>query len=81
MNNKEKYNLNEAALTFIIEFESGIESGVSYTNRNIVKEFKNSIYYDEIVESYYSTAMQKAIWWGIKRSGKWNILKGQYIKI
>lgn len=77
----EKYNLNEETYNFILEFEKIVEQGKIYSNSELVTLFKSSSYYNDIVQSYYRTAIQKSIWWAVKRSNNWTMDKGRYTKL
>ena len=66
----EKYNLNEEASNFLLEFEKGVERGTAVTNRELVKLFEESTYYNDVVLFYHKTAVSKSIWWAVKRSNK-----------
>ncbi|MFZ0447574.1 MAG: hypothetical protein WAM95_23635 [Bacillus sp. (in: firmicutes)] len=77
----EKYNLNEEASNFLLEFEMGVERGTAVTNRELVKLFKESTFYNDVVRSYYKTAVSKSIWWAVKRSNKWKMERGRYTKL
>lgn len=77
----EKYNLNEETLNFILDFEKRVEKGRVFTNKELVKLFESSSFYNEVVQSYYKTAIQKAIWWAVKRSNNWFMERGKYTKL
>ena len=77
----EKYNLNEEASNFLLEFEKGVERGTAVTNRELVKLFEESTFYNDVVRSYYKTAVSKSIWWAVKRSNKWKMERGRYTKL
>ena len=77
----EKYNLNEETSNFLLEFEKGVERGTAVTNRELVKLFEESTLYNDIVQSYYKTAVSKSIWWAVKRSNKWKMERGRYTKL
>ncbi|ANY72882.1 hypothetical protein BBD41_09935 [Paenibacillus ihbetae] len=77
----EKYNLNEETFNFILDIERKIEKGKVYTNRELVQLFESSSFYNDVVQSYYRTAMQKSIWWAVKRSNSWLIERGKYTKL
>ncbi|UTI44519.1 hypothetical protein [Niallia sp. RD1] len=77
----EKYNLNEETLNFILDFEKRVEKGRVFTNKELVKLFESSSFYNEVVQSYYKTAIQKSIWWAVKRSNNWFMERGEYTKL
>ncbi|WP_342541483.1 hypothetical protein MHI39_23760 [Heyndrickxia sp. FSL K6-6286] len=77
----EKYNLNEETLNFILDFEKKVEKGRVFTNKELVKLFESSSFYNEVVQSYYKTAIQKSIWWAVKRSNNWLMERGKYTKL
>lgn len=77
----EKYNLNEETFRFILEFEKKVEKGKIYSNKEIVILFTSSRFYEDAVQSYYKTAIQKSIWWAVKRSGNWLMERGKYTKL
>jgi hypothetical protein len=76
----EKYNLNEETFNFIHDFEKKVKEDEIYTNKELVKQFESSSFYKVVVKSYYKTAIQKAIWWAVKRSNNWMMERGKYIK-
>ncbi|MEQ2527718.1 hypothetical protein WMO40_13485 [Bacillaceae bacterium CLA-AA-H227] len=77
----EKFNLNEETLNFILDFEKKVEKGRVFTNKEMVKLFESSSFYNEVVQSYYKTAIQKSIWWAVKRSNNWLMERGKYTKM
>lgn len=77
----EKYNLNEETFSFILEFEKKEEKGNIYSNKEFVTLFKSSRFYKDVVQSYYKTAIQKSIWWAVKRSGNWLMERGKYTRL
>jgi hypothetical protein len=77
----EKFNLNEETLNFILDFEKRVEKGRVFTNKELVKLFESSSFYNEVVNSYYKTAIQKSIWWAVKRSNSWFMKRGKYTKL
>jgi hypothetical protein len=77
----EKFNLNEETLNFILDFEKKVEKGRVFTNKELVKLFESSSFYNEVVQSYYKTAIQKSIWWAVKRSNNWLMERGKYTKL
>jgi hypothetical protein len=72
------YNLNEETLNFVLAFEKSVPSGKVFSNKELVELFNKSTYYNEVIKEYYSTAVSKAIWWAVKRSGSWMINRGSY---
>lgn len=75
----EKYSLNAESLNFIIEFEESVPKGREYTNRQLVELFKNSPYHKSVFDTYIPTAINKSIWYAIKRSRNWKLTqKGVY---
>lgn len=81
MEKVEKYNLNEETLNFILVFEKKVEKDGIYTNKELVKVFESSSFYNEVVQTYYQTAIQKSIWWAVKRSNNWLMERGKYTKL
>ncbi|MFD2215311.1 hypothetical protein [Metabacillus endolithicus] len=77
----EKFNLNEETLNFILDFEKKVEKGRVFTNKELVMLFESSSFYNEVVQSYYKTAIQKSIWWAVKRSNNWLMERGKYTKL
>ena len=77
----EKYNLNEETFRFILEFEKKVEKGKIYSNKEFVILFTSSRFYKDAVRSYYKTAIQKSIWWAVKRSGNWLMERGKYTRL
>lgn len=77
----EKYNLNEETLNFVLDFEKKVEKGRVFTNKELVQLFEVSSFFNEVVHSYYRTAIQKSIWWAIKRSNNWLMEGGRYTKL
>ncbi|WP_248138637.1 hypothetical protein [Bacillus infantis] len=77
----EKFNLNEETLNFILDFEKRVEKGRVFTNKELVKMFESSSFYNEVVHSYYKTAIQKSIWWAVKRNNNWVMKRGEYTKL
>ncbi|MDQ0246517.1 hypothetical protein J2S09_004121 [Bacillus fengqiuensis] len=77
----EKYNLNEETLNFILDFEKRVEKGKICTNKELVELFESSTFYNDVVQSYYKTAIQKSIWWAVKRSNNWLMERGKYTKL
>ncbi|MBP1949351.1 hypothetical protein [Virgibacillus litoralis] len=75
-----KYNLNEETLNFILAFEKSVPSGKVFSNKELVELFNKSTFYNEVIKEYYSTAVSKAIWWAVKRSGSWEMDRGIYTK-
>jgi hypothetical protein len=80
MEKTNKYNLNEESLNFILSFEKSVSSGKSFSNKDLVEIFNKSNFYNEVINTYYKTATTKSIWWAVKRSGRWKMDKGIYIK-
>ena len=76
----EKYSLNEEALRFILDFERNVPNGAVFTNTELEEKFKQSTYHHQEFESYIPTAINKALWYAVKRSGNWDMKKGFYQK-
>lgn len=76
----EKYSLNEETLKFILNFENSVVDRAVFTNAELVEKFKQSTFYHQEFETYISTALNKAIWYAVKRSGNWEINRGVYQK-
>lgn len=76
----EKISLNEETLRFILDFEKNVPDGAIFTNTDLVEEFKQSSFFHQEFETYIPTAISKAIWFGIKRSGNWDMKRGVYKK-
>ncbi|MFD2657937.1 hypothetical protein [Gracilibacillus thailandensis] len=81
MQKKIKYNLNEESLNFILLFEKSVSSGKVFSKKELVELFIESSFYDDVINTYYETAIYKAIWWAVKRSGSWKMNRGSYTKI
>ncbi|WHX42826.1 hypothetical protein QNH36_03255 [Mesobacillus sp. AQ2] len=77
----EKYNLNEQTLNFVRGLEKKVEKNRVFTNKELVTLFESSSFYNKEVQSYYKTAMQKSIWWAVKRSNTWLMERGRYTKL
>lgn len=77
----EKYNLNQEKLNFILDLENKVNKSRVFTNKELVQRFEASSFFNEVVHSYYRTAIQKSIWWAVKKSGKWHMERGSYTKL
>jgi hypothetical protein len=77
----EKYNLNQQTLNFVLDFEKKVEKSRVFTNKELVKLFESSSFYNKEVQLYYKTAIQKSIWWAVKRSNNWLMERGRYTKL
>ena len=78
----ERYSLNAETLNFIIDFEKAVPQGKQYTNKELVKLFRDSTFHKPIFDTYIKNAINKSIWYAIKRSGNWSLTKkGVYTKI
>ncbi|MFJ8513808.1 hypothetical protein [Lysinibacillus xylanilyticus] len=79
---EEKYSLNAETLKYIIEFEKNVSIGEEYSNKKLVELFKSSMYHKPVFDTYIENAINKSIWYAVKRSGKWALVKkGIYSKI
>lgn len=77
---KEKYSLNAETLNFITEFEKTVESGKVYTTQELVDLFEKSPFNKEQFDTY-KKPKNNSIWYALKRSGNWTMLKrGVYQK-
>jgi hypothetical protein len=76
----EKYSLNDQTLKFILEFEKSVPFGTQFENKRLVAMFRQSSFYKHDFETYFENAINKAIWYAIKRSGGWSMGKGVYTK-
>lgn len=76
----EKYSLNEETLRFILEFEKGVADGAIFTNADLIEKFKQSTFHHNEFETYIPTAINKAMWYAVKRSGNWDMKRGVYQK-
>ncbi|WP_430789156.1 hypothetical protein VBD025_02920 [Virgibacillus flavescens] len=77
----EKYSLNAETLKFILEFEKTVQNGKRYLNTEVVHLFQQSSYHKSVFETYIDNAINKSIWYAIKRSGNWEFTKkGLYTK-
>lgn len=74
----EKYSLNKKTLRFILEFEKNVPDGTIFTNADFLEKFKQSTFYHKEFETYIPTAINKAIWYAIKRSGNWDMNRAVY---
>ncbi|MBD7971087.1 hypothetical protein [Paenibacillus gallinarum] len=74
----EEYSLNEETLKFILNFEVSMVDGAVFTNVELVEKFKQSTFYHQEFETFFPTAISKAIWFAIKRSGNWDMKRGVY---
>ncbi|WP_211254629.1 MULTISPECIES: hypothetical protein [Bacillales] len=75
-----KFSLNEETLRFILDFEKNVPGGAVFTNTDLVERFKQSTFHHKEFETYIPTAINKAIWYAIKRSDNWNMKRGAYQK-
>lgn len=73
-----KYSLNEETMRFIVDFERNVQGGSVFTNTELVDRFKQSHYYHKEFDSYIATAINKAIWYAVKRSKNWSMEKRGY---
>lgn len=79
---KEKYSLNAETLKYVLEFEKTVPIGKEYSNRKLVELFMKSTYHKPVFDTYYHIPINKSIWYAVKRSGKWALIKkGIYKKI
>ncbi|AXI08242.1 hypothetical protein CUC15_04355 [Oceanobacillus zhaokaii] len=77
----EKNSLNEETLNFIIDFEKEVPYGKQYSNKELVELFRKSTFHKLIFDTYIKNAINKSIWYAVKRSGKWALIKkGIYTK-
>lgn len=77
----EKYSLNTQTLKFILKFEKNVPYRTQLENKRLVKLFRQSSYYNIKFDTYIDNAINKAIWYAIKRSGSWNMERGVYTKV
>ncbi|HAF0292582.1 TPA: hypothetical protein G9C53_004988, partial [Salmonella enterica subsp. enterica serovar Typhimurium var. 5-] len=77
----EKNSLNDQTMRYILEFETAIPTGTAIENKKLVEMFKKSQFYKHEFESYIENAVNKAIWYAVKRSGSWSMGKGVYTKV
>jgi hypothetical protein len=75
-----KYSLNEETLKFVLKFEKSMPSGAVFTNTELVERFKQSTFHHKEFDAYIPTAINKAIWYAVKRSGNWDMKRGVYQK-
>jgi len=75
-----KYSLNEETLKFFLYFEKNVSNEAVFTNTELVERFKQSTFHHKEFETYIPTAINKAIWFAIKRSGNWDMKRGVYQK-
>lgn len=71
-------SLNQNALEFIEEFEK-IANKKTWTKSELVEKFVQSSFYNEQFESYHSTALEKSIWWAVKRNKNWEMNRSFYL--
>jgi hypothetical protein len=76
----EKYSLNDQTFKFLLEFEKSVPFGTQFENKRLVAMFRQSSFYRHEFDTYIENAVNKAIWYAIKRSGSWSIGKGVYTK-
>lgn len=79
----EKYSLNAETFNFIIKFEAEVPEGKEYSNHELVELFRQSTFHKPVFDTYkMPNAMNKSLWYAVKRSGKWELIKkGIYRKI
>ncbi|MBR3217618.1 MAG: hypothetical protein IKF69_14585, partial [Exiguobacterium sp.] len=70
-------SLNQNALEFIQELEK-VASKSTWTKHELVKKFIDSEFYHVKFESYYPSAIEKSIWWAVKRSENWVMSRSLY---
>lgn len=68
-------SLNEEAFSFLIDFEKNLPDDVLLTTAEITEKFKKSIFYHEKFTNYTPTAVDKSIWFALKRSDNWKVEK------
>ncbi len=74
--------LNQEALNFILNFEKQVEYGKIYEKKELINQFSTSAFHNCKFSSYNKDATGKSIWWALKRSKKWKMIKnGLYKKI
>jgi hypothetical protein len=79
---EERYSLNAETLKYIIEFEKTVPIEKEYSNMELVELFKKTFYHKPIFDTYIHNAINKSMWYAVKRSGKWALIrKGIYRKI
>lgn len=79
---EERYSLNAETLKYVLELEKTVPTGEEYSNEELVELFKKSSYHKPIFDTYIHNAINKSIWYAVKRSGKWAFVKkGVYTKI
>ena len=78
----ERYSLNAETFNFVMEFERNISSGRQFTNHELVELFKESVFHKSDFDTYIKNAINKSIWFAIKRSGNWKLAsKGVYERV
>lgn len=76
-----KHSLNEQTLKFILSFEKEVADEAIFTNMDLVEKYKQSTFHHMAFETYSPIAINKAIRYAVKRSGKWDMIKkGVYQK-
>ncbi|MED3972212.1 hypothetical protein P4629_06275 [Priestia aryabhattai] len=77
---QEKYSLNEQIFLFIQEFEKDVEVDKVYTTQELVNIFEVSDF-TKGQFSTYKKSKTSSMWWALKRSGNWSMVKrGAYKK-
>ncbi|WFB59038.1 hypothetical protein [Paenibacillus sp. BR1-192] len=72
--------LNEQLYQFLEHYEKSIEQGKVITSLELVDAFKKSGYDRQEFDSL-KKSRSSAMWWALRRSGKWTMLKrGVYQK-
>ncbi|MCM3390254.1 hypothetical protein M3649_19330 [Ureibacillus chungkukjangi] len=72
---EEKYSLNAETFKYILEFEKTVSIGKEYSKKELVELFRNSMYHKSLFDTYIQNAINKSIWYAVKRSGKWALVK------
>ena len=76
----EKCSLNEETLKFLLDFEKSVANGAVFTNSDLVAKFRESTFHHQEFETYIPNAINKAIWYAVKRSDNWDMKSGVYQK-
>ncbi|VEF46095.1 Uncharacterised protein [Bacillus freudenreichii] len=72
---EEKYSLNAETLRFILWFEKTVPDRKEYSNNELVELFRRSSYHKPVFDTYIHNAINKSIWYAVKRSGQWTFTK------
>lgn len=75
LHSKNNYNLNEQTLNFLNYLGERMPEGTVYTTNELIDLFQQSSFYSQVVNSYYESAVTKAISYAVTRSSYWTRIK------